>query len=134
MFLIPSLGATISDCLVILLHHDFLSHVSHDNLWSIENTTYLTFMSFARLLLLLPLIYHTYSGNRLRFPKIYLSFHICSAIVVTCHFFAFSIMTIDEAISKSNAMTRKEDIHISNYDSKERNIMIQKRWISYGHY
>lgn len=129
MFLIPSLGATISDCLVILLHHDFSSHLSHENVWSIENTTYLTFMSFARLLLLLPLIYHTYSGNRLRFPKVYLSFHVCSAIVVTCHFCAFSIMTIEEAISKSNTITHEEDIHMTDknekkqYDSKEMDII-----------
>ena len=128
MFLIPSLGATISDCLVIILHHDFSSHLSHENFWSMENTGYLTFMSSARLLFLLPLIYHTYSGNRLRLSKLYMSFHVCSAVVVSCHFVAFSILTIDDAISKSNTMTQTNNINATkddgnSYDSKEIDII-----------
>lgn len=100
---------------MIILHHDFSSHLSHKHFWSIENTTYLTPMSLVRLLLLLPLMYHTYSGNRLRLPKLYMSFHVCSAVVVSCHFLAFSICAIDDAIS--NTTSHKID------DSKEVDII-----------
>ena len=59
---------------------------------SIENTAYLPPLSIIRLLLLLPLNYHVYSGTRLKFTILYTIFHAASALTVLCHFFAFGIL------------------------------------------
>lgn len=103
MFLFPCIGALVSDVLVILLHKDFSPYLNHDNnVWSIENTSYVTPLSVIRLSLLLPLIYHTYSGHRLKFPRFYLIFHVVSALIVSCHFIAFSLRTASTSISSHN--------------------------------
>ncbi len=61
-------------------------------MWSIENTSYLPTLSITRLLLLLPLNYHVYSGTRLKFPIVYTLLHLISGFIVFCHFCAFSIL------------------------------------------
>jgi hypothetical protein len=52
-------------------------------------------LSIIRLLLLLPLNYHVYSGTRLKFTTAYSILHAISALIVLCHFFAFSILATE---------------------------------------
>jgi len=61
-------------------------------IWSIQNTSYLPPLSITRLVLLLPLNYHVYSGTRLKFPALYTILHVISALIVLSHFFAFSLL------------------------------------------
>lgn len=62
-------------------------------IWSIQNTVYLPPLSVCRLLLLIPLNYHVYSGTRLRFTILYALFHAVSAVVILTQFLAFGNLT-----------------------------------------
>ena len=67
---------------------------------SINNTSYLPPLSILRLLLCLPLFYHTLSGTRLKYTFAYSSIHVISAGTVLAHFFAFS----NEVYNKSHSI------------------------------
>jgi len=95
MFIRPVSGATIADALVLYLRITFHDLLYVKATFSVGNTYYLAPLAIVRLLLILPLIYHTYTGTRVKFPIAYFSFHSFSAVVLLVHIIVFITVTHD---------------------------------------
>lgn len=117
MFLLPAVVSFAADFLVIFLHSKFHNLLEDSTgIWSIQNTDYLPPLSVCRLLFLIPLNYHVYSGTRLRFTIIYVLFHAISAFIILGQFFAFSNLA-SKSLNDHGPSIPLIDVYSTNNDT-----------------
>lgn len=134
MFLLPAVGSFAADSLVIFVHSRFRYLLEPKEFWSIQNTTYLPPLSVCRLLLLLPLNYHVYSGTRLKFTALYTVFHTASALVILAHFFAFGIVASESfsdfyvpSLPKNNDLFVQSSDTVPNDVNLDEEVLVGRR-------
>jgi phosphatidylinositol 4-kinase len=131
MFLLPAAGASTSDVIILYLSHTFSDLLIVEETYSIKNVLYLTHLCIARLLLLLPLSYHTHTGTRLKFPSFYIIFNIISALIVFTHFILFAQSDLFTNIWDYHPSTITSDLNDLKQQQEEQQLEQQQQTLSH---